>query len=110
MTASPAWGPRDHLAAGLAIVVFVGLAFASLGADPPTAVPFTLSRRDLVELVVEGPAKAHEARNKALYGEWYLGEHDTYRFWRRQSPLWVWSQYLWFEVFGVGWTQARAFV
>ncbi|MEM6927231.1 MAG: glycosyltransferase family 39 protein [Myxococcota bacterium] len=109
MTAFPAWGPRDHLAAGLAIVAFVGLVLAFLGADPPTAVPFTLSRPDLVELVVEGPAKAHEARNWALFGEWHRNPADNYQFWRIQSPVWVYPLAGAFRLFGTSYATLQAF-
>ena len=55
-------------------------------------------------------AKAHEARNKALWDQWSLSEHDDYGFWRAQSPSWVWGEYYWFRAFGVGLLQARLFV
>ncbi len=101
--------PRWLVPLGVAVLVLglmVGLRVYDLGIDPPRHV---LDGYDAQAHFRDEVAKAHEARNKALYGEWYLGEHDTYRFWRRQSPVWVWSQYFWFETFGVGWTQARAF-
>lgn len=56
------------------------------------------------------PAKAHEARNKAIWQHWSLSDLDEYGFWRAQSPAWVWGEYLWFRAFGVGLLQARAFV
>jgi hypothetical protein len=56
------------------------------------------------------PAKAHEARNKALFGKWKLSEADEYGFWRRHSPVWVYGQYLWFTLFGVSYASARAYV
>jgi hypothetical protein len=55
-------------------------------------------------------AKAHEARNKAVWGTWSLADADEYGFWRAQSPAWVWGEYLWFRALGVGLLQARAFV
>lgn len=55
-------------------------------------------------------AKAHEARNKAKWGEWSLSEYDEYAFWRAQSPAWVHGEAKWFELFGVGVLQARMFV
>lgn len=56
------------------------------------------------------PAKAHEARNKAVFGEWSLSDADEYAFWRAQSPAWVWGERAWFELFGVNLVSARAFV
>lgn len=56
------------------------------------------------------PAKAHEARNKAVFGKWKLNDADEYGFWRRQSPVWVYGQYLWFKLFGVSYASARLYV
>jgi hypothetical protein len=61
-----------------------------------------------MELVVEGPAKAHEARKRALYGEWSTNAQDEYQFWRAQSPAWVVPLSWAFRWFGVGWSQLRA--
>lgn len=56
------------------------------------------------------PAKAHEARNKAVFGKWKLNDADEYGFWRRQSPVCVYGQYLWFKLFGVSYASARLYV
>ncbi|MEN0062307.1 MAG: glycosyltransferase family 39 protein [Myxococcota bacterium] len=105
----PSWAPRDHYGAALAVVAFALLALSFLGADPPTEPPWLMAKEELIEFVVEGPAKAHEARNWALFGEWHRNPVDNYQFWRIQSPLWVYPLAGAFRWFGTGYATLQAF-
>jgi hypothetical protein len=67
----------------LLAVFFVHL--ATLNADPPK-VP---NGQGGLELVVEGPAKAHEARRYARTGTFAGNPADNYRIWGVQSPAYV---------------------
>jgi len=94
----------------LALVVLttlVGMRLLALDLDPPDQVVPGYSGQAHYR---DEAAKAHEARNRANFGSWHLSEADEYGFWRVQSPVWVYGERLWFEVFGVGLMQARAFV
>jgi len=53
-------------------------------------------------------AKAHESRNRALFGSWQPHPLDNYRFWSVQSPVWSYSLVLWFKAFGVSYASLRA--
>jgi 4-amino-4-deoxy-L-arabinose transferase-like glycosyltransferase len=96
------------------VLLLVGLLVAlsffrlwDLDLDPPTVV--VPGYGDQAHYRDEA-AKAHEARNMAKWGQWSLSEYDEYEFWRAQSPAWVWGEYAWFRLFGVGVVEARAFV
>src|ERR1035437_3511526 len=90
---------RARLALLVALLtLFVGLRLAFLTADPPLFLPNGLIAN---ELFVEPPAKAHEARNLALFGAWQTSPVDNYQFWRVQSPVWVYPLAAWFRAFGV---------
>lgn len=86
-------------------LLFVLLRCIQLEADPPERV-FGFNAR---ELFAEPPAKSHEARNYAVFGSFKLSPHDSYQFWRAQSPLWVYPLALWFSVFGADYPQLRIF-
>jgi 4-amino-4-deoxy-L-arabinose transferase-like glycosyltransferase len=78
-----------------------------IDADPPIRLPN--GQADSWELIVEGPAKAHEARKSSLYGTWSTNSSDQYRFWLVQSPAWVVPLSWMFKLFGAGWLQLRWF-
>ncbi len=88
-------------------VLFIAIRLVHLNADPPTSLPN--GHPEANELVVEGPAKAHEARNKALFGNWKAHPANEYQFWRIQSPVWVYPLSWAFRAFGVGYAQLRVF-
>lgn len=97
-------------------VVAIGLIFLGLSAlarvyhleaDPPPRIVEGYAEHTHFR---DEPAKAHEARNKAIFGRWKLNEADEYGFWRPQSPVWVYGQYLWFRLFEVSYASARAYV
>jgi len=87
------------------LLVFVLLRTLALEADPPARLPYGINSR---ELFAEGAAKAHEARNYALFGEWRTHPADNYQFWRPQAPVWVYSLAAFFRVFGVSVASVRA--
>lgn len=95
-------------AAIVALACFVVLGALFPGADPPTRLLgdyYDLGR----ELLVEAPAKAHEARNWALFGQWHRNPVDDYQFWRVQAPLWVYPLAGCFRLFGVSYATLRWF-
>lgn len=103
-------GPKPRVAALLGLVllaVLAGTRLWQLELDPPDVV--VPGYRGQAHFRDEA-AKAHEARNKALFDEWQLSDVDEYGFWRVQSPAWVYGEWLWFEAVGVGVLQARLFV
>ena len=71
--------------------------------------PRTVFGYDARELFAEPPAKSHEARNYAVFGSYKLNAHDSYQFWRAQSPFWVYPLTLFFSAFGVDYPQLRVF-
>ncbi len=94
------------LALGLALLAaFVIVRVLSLDADPPTRLPHGGSSR---ELWAEWGAKAHEARNWALFGRWQVNPVDNYGFWRPQAPVWVYSLAAFLDLFGVSTRAVRA--
>jgi len=90
----------------LLVAVFATLRLLELDADPPWPLPNGQSGQ---ELVVEGPAKAHEARKWALFDAFDTHPADQYRFWRAQSPVYVYPLAGWLREVGVGWAQLKAF-
>lgn len=88
----------------VAIGLYLAPRLSSLDADPPNQV---YSGWLSAELLVEPPAKAHEARNWALFGTWKTNEVDNYQFWRAQAPAWVYPLALSFKWFGVSYATLR---
>lgn len=89
----------------VAVAVYLAPRLSGLELDPPVTV---LTGSLGTELMVEPPAKAHEARNWALFGAWKLSPVDNYQFWRAQSPAWVYPLALSFKLFGVSYATLRA--
>jgi predicted membrane-bound mannosyltransferase len=90
-------GRRKFLAALLAILVCAGLLRTLfLAADPPWYATVGIVWHD------EG-AWTHNARNKALFGEWSLDAWNPMYI----APVFTGLEYTAFEVFGVGLRQAR---
>ncbi|MBK8259230.1 MAG: hypothetical protein IPK82_42060 [Polyangiaceae bacterium] len=79
------------------IAVFVAIRCIQWDADPPPTMP---NGRLTTELIAEPIAKAHEARNYALFGSFSTHPVDNYQFWRAQSPVWVYPLSLAFKLFG----------
>lgn len=97
---------RRWLLLAVAIALFFALRLPFLRSDPP---PFMFHGFSTIELMVEPPAKSSEARNYALFGTFVPNEADNYRFWRAQSPLWVYPLAGVYRVFGVSYTTLRLF-
>lgn len=97
--------PRIALFLAL-VAMFLLLRLVRLEADPPVAHP---DGRQAYELRVEGIAKAHEARNAAVFGSWQTNPVDNYQFWRAQSPAWVYPLSWFLKIFGAGYVQLRTF-
>lgn len=95
---------RPQLLLALLLVTFVALRLLAIEADPPSKLPGGVPTR---ELWAEGAAKAHEARNYALFGRWQTNLVDNYQFWRPQAPVWVYSLAGFFKVLGVSIATAR---
>lgn len=89
---------------GLLLALNLGLRLFHLSADAPRSLPngFRVSAAWRDEA-----AKSHEARNRALFGKWQTSPVDQYRYWRRQSPAWVYPLAGWFKLAGVGYLQLR---
>lgn len=90
----------------LLVALFATLRLLDLDGDPPWPLP---NGQPGQELVVEGPAKAHEARKWALFGAFDTHPADQYRFWRAQSPVYVYPLAGWLREVGVGWAQLKTF-
>lgn len=86
--------------------MFLGIRLWAFGADPPRHMP---NGRSTLELIVEPLAKAHEARNWALFGSFSTNPVDNYQFWRPQAPAWVYPVAGWFRLFGVSTRTLGAF-
>jgi hypothetical protein len=100
-------GWRQHaLILVLLLLVFVGLRASFLTADPPLKLP---NGKRSYELIMEGAAKAQEARHKALFGSWAPNPADNYQFWRMQSPAWVYPLAGFFKICGPSFASLRAF-
>jgi hypothetical protein len=98
--------PRSAIAIVLAMtLLFIGIRSFYLDADTPLWVGSYYAR----ELYAEPPAKAHEARNYALFGKWHLNPVDNYQFWRAQSPVWVYPLTWVFKTFGTDYPQLRLY-
>lgn len=98
---------RRHV--GLALMfagVCLAVRVAALSADPPLEYPTGLRAQ---ELVVEGPAKAAEARRFGLFGTYATAEVDDYHVWSVQSPAFVGPLAGFFRVFGAGYASLRVF-
>jgi hypothetical protein len=98
---------RALLLAGLLLALSAGARIYRLEADPPREIVRGYQTHTHFR---DEPAKAHEARNRALFGRWRLGDVDQYGLWARPSPVWAYGQYLWFSLFGVSWASARLYV
>lgn len=91
----------------LVALFFVGLRIAYIRADPPVELPHQINTSP--DFFVEPTAKAHEARNRAVHGEWRTHPDDKYQFWRAQSPCWVYPLSWVFRAFGTSYTSLRVF-
>ena len=98
---------RALLLAGILLALSAGARIYRLEADPPREIVRGYQTHTHFR---DEPAKAHEARNRALFGRWRLGDVDQYGLWARPSPVWAYGQYLWFSLFGVSWASARLYV
>lgn len=104
----PPWSRATWVAALGLCAVFLGLVVLFPHADPPWELPgLPDTRRD--ELLIEPPAKAHEARNWALFGAFHRNRADNYQFWRAQSPVWVYPMALALRGYGASWATLRFF-
>jgi len=88
----------------LLILVNISLRAARINSESP---PLTNDFRNVAPYKDEG-AKAHEARNRALFGSWNPHPADNYLFWSTQSPVWTWSLYFVFKIFGVSYASLRS--
>ncbi len=88
----------------LAVLLYLAPRLSGLDADPPREIAMGSLG---AELMVEPPAKAHEARNWALFGSFKINDADNYQFWRAQSPAWVYPLALSFKTFGVSYATLR---
>jgi hypothetical protein len=96
---------RELLLMAALAILFFSIRCVLLTADAPLSV----LGRDARELYAEPPAKSHEARNWAMFGEFQLSPVDDYQFWRAQSPAWVYPLALFFRAFGTDYPQLRIF-
>lgn len=83
----------------------VGFRLVRVRADSP---PLTNKFRHVDTYKDEGE-KAHEARNRALFGTWRISPADNFSFWRVQSPVWTYSLFAWFKLAGVNYARLRFF-
>jgi 4-amino-4-deoxy-L-arabinose transferase-like glycosyltransferase len=104
-SASAANARKQALIMAVLALVFVAIRCVLLTADAPLRV----HGRDARELFAEPPAKSHEARNWALFGDFEVNPADDYQFWRAQSPVWVYPLAGYFRVFGTDYPQLRTF-
>ena len=98
---------RTLLVGALLLAAAAGLRLYHLEADAPVPV---LPGYEEPTAYRDEPAKAHEARKRALFGSWQPNPADQYQVWRGDSPVWVYGQYLWFAAFGVSYASARMLV
>ena len=77
-----------------------------LNADPPQVFPNGFRA---IEPFTDEAAKAYQARNRALFGQWNTSGLDEYRFWKVLSPVWCYPLWIWFKCFGVGYASMRLF-
>lgn len=96
----------DLLLIAALAALFFAFRVAYITADAPRDLPNGSSG---YEVFAEPFAKAHEARNRALFGVWQTNPVDNYQYWRLQAPCWVYPLWLWFKVFGVSITSLRLF-
>lgn len=112
----PTWNRGTWLWVGAAVALFVFLGGISPEADRPAFLPGLFKHPTTEwgqiqsrEMLVEGPGKAHEARNYGLFGEFVRNPADNYQFWRVQAPCWVYPLAWTFRYFGVSYTTLRWF-
>jgi 4-amino-4-deoxy-L-arabinose transferase-like glycosyltransferase len=98
---------RSALYLAAVLLAFLGFRALFYDADPPIALSGSVDRAQ--DFWLEPPAKAHEARNFALFGTWQTNEADRYQFWRQQSPAWVYPLAGTFSLFGVSYATLRLF-
>lgn len=96
----------DVLLIAALAALFIAFRVAYITADAPRDLPNGSSG---YELFAEPFAKAHEARNRALFGVWQTNPTDNYQYWRIQAPCWVYPLWLWFKVVGVSIASLRLF-
>lgn len=101
---APRWPAWAWAVAALALVAHLVLGGLFPEADPQWWMPFGLPSTNVDEFLVEPAAKAHEARNWALFGAWHRNPADNYQFWRVQSPVWVYPLAWAFAAFGTTYT------
>jgi len=80
--------------------------FLRINADPPLSFP---NGWRAYEPFTDESAKAYQARNFTLFGQWNLTPQDQYRFWKVLSPVWCYPLWGWFEIFKVSYASLRAF-
>ena len=95
-----------YLAVWVLVALFIGLRLAQMNADPPRRYP---SGRSAQELLVEGPAKANEARRYGIFGTFDTKPANEYRIWSIQSPVYELPLSGFFRVFGVSRATLRVF-
>ncbi len=93
------------IALAAVVLAGVGLRAFHLDADAPARFPNGYSSSAPLK---DESAKCFAPRNRALFGQWRTSPHDDYQYWETLSPVWTWSTYLWFELFGTGYKEARA--
>lgn len=87
----------------LLLILNAGLRIVRLRSDSP-ALPNNF--RNVAPYKDEG-AKAHEARNKALFGSFQPHPADNYKFWSVQSPVWTYTLLIGFKVLGTSYASLR---
>ena len=97
---------RSWLVPLLLLGLFLAFRLVLVDADPPSHYPYG---RFAQELIVEGPAKASEARRFGLFGTFATKEADAYHIWSIQSPVYVYPLAAFFRTFGTGWVPLRFF-
>jgi len=81
----------------LMFVLFLGLRFVHLQADPPTGLSFSAG------IFVDEMQLIHQVRNKILFGSWEMDRFPSNAY----SPLWALLQYGILSTIGVGLWQIK---